>query len=444
MKYETIKTALLIFLVAISIYLTWTLWTFQVKYNNTFNNKDVLPKTKVEQKELREVIKPYKIILHEKENHFGTTNSSEIEVVLNEISSWKFYDIGDVKEYKKSSVQKLIKGSRKIELNFPDEIPFETYKGIITVNDKKIPMANFDRIIIDLANPSQKVTTVYFVSSKKNEAFSGLVSSSGLQAFVNKINNKIKNKNFYKPYSSYQLSNGKVIFLPTGEPEVTRYSDYWDRNDKEHIDRFKTALFPDQNIVEKSVDGNKMEYNNGTSIMSANMNQGTIYYVNFSESTDVIGHGREIIKHSNDFVNRNGGWMDNFLYFSGNPAKNQTVFRLFKEGLPVFTDDHLAEVLLNWGENQIYEYQRPYMDFETMLSLSPDSSVVKLESANSVLNKLMADPNIDSEKIDNVIIGYQLVYNPKNKILRYEPKWFYQIDGNWKPLTSEEDHRGLE
>lgn len=442
MKYETIKTTLLIFLVVVSIYLTWTLWTFQVKYDDTYNKTDVSKKQKVEQKDLRDIVKPYKIILHEKGNHFGTTkDSGEIDVVLNEISSWKFYDIGDVKEYKESSIRKLTQGSRKLELSFPDEIPFETYKGIITVNDKKIPLANFDRIIIDLANPSQKVTTVYFVNSKKNEVFSGLVSSNGLQAFVNKMDNK-KNKKL-QPYSSHQLSNGKVIFLPVGEPEVTRYEYYWEKVDDEHIDRFKKALFLDQKIVEKSQNGNKTEYNDGTSIMSVNKNQGTIYYVNFSESPDVIRRGRELIKRSNDFVNQNGGWMDNFLYFSKNSAKNQVVFRLFKEGLPVFSDNHLAEVLLNWGEEQIYEYQRPYMDFETLVPTS-DPSYVELEPAESVLNKLMADPKIDYKKIDNVLIGYQLVYNPTVQSLLYEPKWFYHIDGTWKPLMSKEDQRGLE
>lgn len=444
MKYETIKTTILVFLVAVSVYLTWTLWTFQVKYNKTLNNGENVPSERItEQRELKDIMKPLKIIFHEKGNHIGTTNPGEIEVVMNEISSWKFYDIGGVKEYKKSQLKNMIQGTRKLEMDFPDLVPFETFKGIIQLNDKKYPVVKFDRIIIDLVNPTEKVTSVYFINTKVNEVFSGLVSSNGLQQLVNRINNKKKVSEVYQPYSSYKLSNGKTIFLPDGEPKVNKYKDYWDKSDEAIINEFKPALFRDPKIVQMSQDGDKIEYNDGTRFMKANLNQGTINFVNQGEGSETVVRGKELIKASNDFVNQHGGWIDNFLYFDGNLEKNQVIFRLFKKGLPVFNTGHLADVQLDWGEKEIYEYQRPYLrDFETLLTL--ESSEVKLESAESVINQLMKDPNIESNKIDNILIGYQLEYIPKKKFLLYEPKWYYQYDGRWLPLMSEEDRNGLE
>ncbi|MGE8204801.1 YycH family regulatory protein [Heyndrickxia sp. NPDC080065] len=447
MKYETLKTVVLVFLVAVSLYLTWTLWTFQVKYE-TIDNTEIPEKKHVEQKDVKDLIKPMKIVLHEKNRHYGTIQEQEIDLVMNEISNWKFYDIGEVKTYKDNNeIEHIINGSKKLDIEFPDEIPFDTYKGILRMNDRKGSIEDFDRMVIDLSNPSQKVTNVYFINTKnKNEikVFSGSASYSGLQAFVNKLQNRINlnQPNLYQPYSAFKLSNRKTIFLPTNEPKISRYSYYWDKTDSVIIEKFKTALFPVPNLVEKSQEGSIIEYTDGTSFMRANTDQGTIYFTNPGEGSDVQIHGKDLIKKSNDFVNYYGGWIDNFRYFSKNLKRNQVIFRLYKDGLPVFNPNHLAEVMLNWGETQIYEYARPYMGQDTLLYIN--SSEVKLSTAEVVIDSLLNDSKIDNEKIDNVLIGYQLKYDPKVKILLFEPTWYYLSDGTWKPLDIKEEQRGLE
>ncbi|KYD07976.1 two-component system activity regulator YycH [Heyndrickxia sporothermodurans] len=444
MKYETLKTILLIFLVAISIYLTWSLWTFQVNYE-TIRNTETPDTENVEPKELKEIIKPMKIFLHDNDLYSGTTEETEIDRIMNEIGSFKFYEIGAAKSYRDNDWQKNIHGSKKLELYFSDLIPFDTFKGVIHVSDKKVPTEEFDQMVIDISNPAQKVASVYFINTKAKRVFSGSASYTGLQAFVNKINNK---KDLYEPYHVYKLNNKKEILLPTSIQTVTRYSYLWDKNDLSIVENFKNALFPVPKIVEKSQEGSNIEYQDGTSFMRANLDRGSIDFFNPSESPGIFIRIKNLIRQSNDFVNNNGGWKDDFRYFSTDPNKNQVVFRLFKNGIPVFNTkypDHIADATLNWGDAQIiYEYERPYINFSSLVPI--DNGEVKLPSTDMVLGYL-EKLDIDQQKINNLSVGYQLDYDSMRKVLNFEPIWYYEYDGKWLPLMSEDikgEQHGLE
>ena len=235
--------------------------------------------------------------------------------------------------------------------------------------------------------------------------------------------NKIKNKNeSYVPYDSYKVTNGRSLLLPKDSVKLNRNRYYWDKLDGDIIERYKNALFPDPKVVEKSLDGNNIGYNDGTSFLNAKTDLGTISFINPGEKTGNYHNGKDLIKRSIDFVNQNGGWNDDFRYFSKNQEKSQVIFRLFMNGIPVFNNNHLAEIVQSWGESQIYEYERPYID-EMGSLLMTDYQEVELPSASSVLESLLKDDKIDHKKIENILVGYQLDYDSINKILLFEPTW---------------------
>ncbi|OJH19857.1 hypothetical protein BLX88_05885 [Bacillus obstructivus] len=323
MKYETMKTVILVFLVGVSIYLTWTLWTFQVNYEEISNSEPV--KEVVEPKEVKEIVQPNKLVFHENDHYVGTTNETEINRVMDEIAAWKFYDIGEAKAYRNNDINKVLYGPNKLIIEFPDLVPFELYKGVLRVSDREIPNEEFDKLVIDLSNPSQKVATAYFINTKDNanKVFSGSASYTSLQAFVNKIKNKNES---YVPYDSYKVTNGRSLLLPKDSVKLNRNRYYWDKLDGDIIERYKNALFPDPKVVEKSLDGNNIGYNDGTSFLNAKTDLGTISFINPGEKTGNYHNGKDLIKRSIDFVNQNGGWNDDFRYFSKNQEKSQVIF----------------------------------------------------------------------------------------------------------------------
>ena len=107
------------------------------------------------------------MVFHENDHYVGTTNETEINRVMDEIAAWKFYDIGEAKAYRNNDINKVLYGPNKLIIEFPDLVPFELYKGVLRVSDREIPNEEFDKLVIDLSNPSQKVATAYFINTLK-------------------------------------------------------------------------------------------------------------------------------------------------------------------------------------------------------------------------------------------------------------------------------------
>lgn len=95
MKFETIKTIILTLLVAGSIYLTWSVWTYKPSYHEL--NPDVTNTPISAAKKIPDLIKPNKIVLHQNHTHLGTVEVTEIDRVINEMQEWHFFDIGTQK-----------------------------------------------------------------------------------------------------------------------------------------------------------------------------------------------------------------------------------------------------------------------------------------------------------------------------------------------------------
>ena len=131
MKYEKIKSILLTVLVALSIFLTWNLWTYQPEY-------DVIESTEAfdvsigdERKEL-ELIQPYKVFYHDEEQITGSPNEKEIDKVLEQMSSWRLTDAKDISsQYSQSEIENLVHSPGRIELVFPDSLPLSSYNKVI-------------------------------------------------------------------------------------------------------------------------------------------------------------------------------------------------------------------------------------------------------------------------------------------------------------------------
>lgn len=93
MRYENIKSVILTILVLLSLLLTWNLWTYQPNYDTMENNKTVAEVTVSEKQEVKKIVSPDSVIFHVKGSHYGTNNPTELEKMINEMSSWVISDV---------------------------------------------------------------------------------------------------------------------------------------------------------------------------------------------------------------------------------------------------------------------------------------------------------------------------------------------------------------
>ncbi|KQL51303.1 hypothetical protein AN964_20155 [Heyndrickxia shackletonii] len=425
MKFETIKTIILTLLVAGSIYLTWSVWTYKPSYHEL--NQDVTNTPISAAKKIPDLIKPNKIVLHQNHTHLGTVEVTEIDRVINEMQEWHFFDIGTQKTLTDNELRYFIQENNHMEIDFPSRVPFEVYKGILQINKKQTSNIYFDKIVIDFEKGAQKEKNIYFIDTENRKMASSSVSNNEIQAFLNRT--KQKQKSVYSPYEFVELGNNHYTFLPKSTTSISQYE--YTIKDKDELESFKKILFNDPNSIQKSESKDKIEYFSSTSLMKIDLKNNMLSFVNPAENLSYKSDPRTLLNQSINFVNEHGGWTGEYRFFNLDNNSHQVIFRLFMDGYPVFNSNDMAEIQQIWGENdEIYEYRRPYVALETQWNYSKKT----LPSGKQVLKDLLANPHIQKNSIQDLEIGYTMQMDPDtSEAFSFEPKWYCLYEGTWSP-----------
>ncbi|MGF3105517.1 YycH family regulatory protein [Rossellomorea sp. DUT-2] len=435
MKYEKIKSIVLTLLVCISIFLTFNLWTYQPGYDTIDSTEtfEVSVGEKIEETDLSKVlIKPYQLFYHSSNKTVGTLDGDEMNKVIKDLSSWTLFDLKDYSnQYSRDEIKSLIQGEKKVEIVFPDNVPLSIYSRVIHLEDKKVPTASFDRIVIDLNTVNSDAGTVYFVSLNSNEKYfyECRVSVESLQKFEKTF---LKQVVSYDEYIEQPLNSKRNIFLPKLPKEYKSYRYY---SDTLSLDDFKKALFSDPNNVEVT----KNTFINVPSFMKTNEEYNTLSYVNLSVDENTSLTPVSLFQKSMEFVNDHGGWTDDYHFYSISPIENKIVYRLFMENHPVFNENNMAEVSQVWGSESISKYNRPFFKLD-MVSKNEIRDVL-LPSGASVLYALKQNRTKGLEDVEDIVIGYRMTRdsNESNKnFIIFEPSWYYKFSGNWLRIPLEE------
>ncbi|WP_312470706.1 two-component system activity regulator YycH [Neobacillus sp.] len=429
MRYEKIKSGILTILVLVSILLTWNLWTYQPNYDTMEKSNYVAEVTVSEKQEVQKIIRPDQILFHEKGRHYGTNNTAELEKVIKDLSRWVFFDIKNYSD-KVENIEELTHDSGNAEIIFPGEVPIELYRSVLTIEGKKVPPFNFDRIIINVDSSEKENGIVYFVSTENQQVFISHISSTNLSEF---------NRDFYKDatqlprYFAYKASEKRTIFLPEEETEMTTYK-YLPRT--LNSEEFKVALFNDPSFVQKSIVKQGEEYTNGSSKMSVNNQSNILKYINPTAEDNYMDSSYDLVKRSIDFVNEHGGWTDSYRFVSKSEYNRSVTFRLYSmDGFPVFNRNGLSEINEVWSRDEINKYERPNISLELPLEMQK----VKRPSGHVALEYLQKKKDIKPELLEEMILGYRMERDSDvNGLILLEPAWFYRYDKTWRQITMED------
>ncbi|WP_018663439.1 YycH family regulatory protein [Heyndrickxia acidiproducens] len=429
MSLEKVKTLLLTILVIVSVLLTWLIWNNQPNYD-WLNLKDLDNISIAKEKKVSEVVLPVKVLYHENNATVGTVHEGEISRVMKILQNWNF-DVSNTKMLPKNNLYALMSGPNRIELDFPNPVPFSVYRNVFNFTNKKMPNANFDHIVLELKTGTKNSNHVYFISLETNQVFEASIDQKETQYLIKKLKD---NQDLYKPYSAFPLAGNRKIYLPDASPVVNRYK--YATTDID-IDKFKKALFRDPNFVKKVTD----EYTNGNSLLKTDDDNQVFSFVNPGEDMSYGIMNNHLLMRAIDFINQHSGWTDHFQYFEMNEKKNEVTFKLFKNGYPVFNSDGMADIQEFWGGNEIYKYTRPYFLLSLNLPIKP--AKVELDPAKQVVSRLQNDTSINMNKVEEITIGYHLSKDGNGEgILSFQPAWYYCYNGTWKKVGG--DGNGLE
>nr|WP_263324010.1 two-component system activity regulator YycH [Neobacillus sp. Marseille-Q6967] len=440
MKYENIKSTILTLLILVSIILTWNLWTYQPNFDMLESGNTVAEVTVKEKKGLQTIIQPDQVLFHKGNQHFGTTNSEQLKVLMKELGTWSLYDVENYTE-NIGNLDELLHGDGVVEIIFPDEVPIEIYRNVLKFEEKNIPSFNFNQIFIHMKNSEKGNGTVYFVSSNHQQVYMSHVSPTSINEFNREF---FANAENYPRYFSFKASNTRTIFIPDGPVEMMEYR-YLPV--VLNSDEFKDALFSDPSFVQRSPIAQGEEYTDDSSKMTVNYDTNMIVYVNPTVETNYVENSNELLTRSIDFINGHGGWTDPYRYAEMDEYSRTVTFRLYSmDGFPIFNERGLTEIQEIWGRDEINKYVRPNIALE--LPLTTEMKSVSIPSGREAMEFLQSRENFKPELLEHVVLGYRMERDPaEHKLILLEPGWFYRYNGIWGQITKEDlggSLRGLE
>ena len=153
MKYiEPVKSVVLFLLVMLSVVLTFMIWTYtpDYKFIEQTEGKEILIGP---QKEMKDVIRPYKAIYRFDKEFTGTVSNSAMVDIMEAFQGWNILDLMPVdNNLKADSVNEMIRTNNSMTVFFPGEIPYSAFNTIFQFSDKELPETTFNRMIIDWTN----------------------------------------------------------------------------------------------------------------------------------------------------------------------------------------------------------------------------------------------------------------------------------------------------
>ncbi|MGD7007320.1 YycH family regulatory protein [Metabacillus sp. 84] len=424
MKRETVKTLVLAFLIIVSLFFTWSIWTFQPTLDPIENMRylENQPLTN-EKREISEVVKPQQVFYHEGKNHYGA--DSRIDPIWTSMADWNLGETKNIsKAYDREKLLAFIHGldgQKKIELVFSQAVPAKTFQSILNWNSKEADGHSFDRVIMPITGV--KTAKVYFISTNKNTVMEVKVKHDVIFQLAGKYFSDPQNE--YPRYFDARANKDTILMLPQEKPVYYRYSYSTERYTGEE---FKEALFNNPSYVTSGTDISKSIYTDGSRMMVVQSDQRQMSFsytdTNVKRNAASAPNLSKAMEQSVEYLNSHGGWTDKYVFFSHND-NNEVSLRMVQNGLPVFASYEPpfvnTQIVQLWGKNDIIRYVHPTFGLKT----PSNGEKVAIENGQQVLDMLKKSTGeLSIGNVVRVFPAYELSRFSEDQNVVVNPAWY--------------------
>lgn len=428
MKYvEPIKSIILTFLVLLSISLTLVIWSYEPEYE-FLEDPDVQQVVIGEEKNFRDVVRPYKAIYHVNDMLYGSLAVITLDESLDLLTS---LDIGNIRIAKQNAtVQEMneqIKGKDQIVLFFNTTIPLETLNQVLSFNENNSENVEFDRIILSTRNIKETQTAeLRFINTKTNIIYRAAATINDERQVNETIESLADNS---KEYSEFERTDALSLYLPKEESDVSQFTYIIDEVSQSQL---TSAMFADASILQKTIEGDLEKYIDGMSLMTFDTKLKTMNYVNAQAENAAIEPAAKLVNDTFTVVNDHGGFNADFRLAVIDPSQKFVDYQLFFQGHPVYSTTTLTRISTTWGDNRLFRYKRPYYELET--DITTEKTVQSLVAGDTAVELMEAQVG-DVKLVDDIVIGYLLIQDQNTRLFVLQPSWFAVSGSAWTRLT---------
>ncbi|MDY0409910.1 YycH family regulatory protein [Virgibacillus soli] len=436
MKIEVVKTYILVVLVAISLILTFTIWTYKPNFDAIIDPKDKYINEEEfhldgEVQTKKDIITPESIIFQNAGKYFGFINPNEQNKLYEDMQTWAIYD------FKLDESHRIPDDNFQVELRFPDTLPMEVLPSVFSFNEEpeSLPSWSFRRVMITF-NDSKSIMYFHFLSIDGQRQATATVNNVTKYDLLKSYATNIDD---FEEYTVFEDAK-TPIFIPKHEKDAVRRSFTINMmNPKKLVN----AMFYDPSLVSRNLSNEDIAYyTDGKRQMLVSPDR---RYMEFTDpiQEDEIGLLRplDVIDKSLANINEHKGWTNIYKLDELDMQKNRIKYLMYYAGYPVFNTS-LTAIEQVWQGQSLFQYKRPLFKLNNSIVGEP----VTLPSGQKVKQYLKGRTKYKLDQIEDIRIGYGVSYEDNaSYIMILDPAWFIKYNGNWIAINPDEtaDSRGV-
>lgn len=345
MKYvEQIKSVVLLFFVLLSISLTFMIWNYKPDYPFI----EEMPVDQVEigdKKQLKDVLKPYRLLFRQEDQFKGTVSTSAIDDLFAQFATWDAHEVTLINNnLSDAKLNEMLRLNDRLTLFFTAKVPLQLFESVLPFRDKEVPNTAFDRLILDWSSVStNNQVQLLFVNTEERTLYRSYVTMANEQKFRMNILEPTSN---YNDYVEVERVNLQSFYVVEDSIESIKYTYYIEEIAP---DLFKNVLFTDPSIVQRNVESMQFEkYTDDTSLMTVDTQSRVLNYVYpAAESISNIPATR-LLRDSFEFLNEHGGITADYRFAFMNQSKHVTEYQLYLQGFPVHSSLTSTHITTTW------------------------------------------------------------------------------------------------
>jgi regulatory protein YycH of two-component signal transduction system YycFG len=423
MKFETVKTFILILLIGTSLLLTFGLWTYQPNLS-PLNDEELVNEVNIGGMEERRstMVQPNTIVFHYYNGHFGFDDPSSQHELFREFQSWEMdnLEIGEADPERTPE-------DHEVEMLFPEDIPMEMITRIFSIEEdtEEMPSWSFNRMYVTFDQESLSLMVTFLSIDERSKASAVITNSDQYNELFSRTNSR-------EDLTELLVLNEEEnpVYFPREIDPLTRHSLSVTHTS---ADMLVGALFTNPSIVNRSVSPNinlgGSYYTDGVRELSVDQGGNTMEFFNPATVDYPRMDMTQLMRISIEHINDHGGWTGEYNLLEMDRAMNQITYQMYYDGYPVFNNFQMTNIVQEWRNQNLYRYDRPLFHLNNSLG----TEETEIRSGEGLYDYLLGDESeYNLENITDISLGYDFTYHDSdlNDYVTLEPSWFMEYNNS--------------
>lgn len=418
----------LIFLIALSFYLSYMIWLSPTARSNLQTNKQAerIVSTTQNIRKATDIFLPLRLVWVNGEGNIKQTSTDTIIGDVQNLVNKASFGTPEKKNYDSDEeffADVDIKNG--VELSYFGPFLVKEYVEMFNLDLAldKLQDVHFTKVQLDFDSHQ-----IRFINMRRHQIVEVPVTIDELK--ITQIASQAAEKNWLQMNEENRISS--MQYNTQTPVKLKRYS-YIASNLS--YTTFRDAFFTNPQDVKMNEETSNLVLYDGTENMSIQEDK---QLIDFRGEIDLSGGEGDIYSQSFSYITRLGANLGNLRYFDRD--KDEITYRIFVEGYPVFGDAYQGEVNLKInGESKTDNGALPVQILSSMNAIQvpiPSDEVVELPPSHMIIEKL-AYMGVDQSLVQSLVIAYgRQDLSATSGVVDLVPMWYIRYDGQWYSYDS--------